>query len=89
MELKRKIKETLFDNTDLDMANKEIGYLKDLNDNKDNVIAYQRELLNIQGESIKEMRFQLTKLEELKNEVEELKNAKKTTRTKHNIRNKD
>ena len=86
MEIRKKIKETLFDNTDLEMANKEIGYLKELYDKDQTIIGYQKELLNIQGESIKLMRVQLEKYEELKKEVEVLKDGAKTTRTKHNTR---
>lgn len=72
MELKRKIQEKLIDN-DLALAHQEIGYLKDLCDAKDNVIAYQKELLNIQSESLKRYR----KLEEELNEIkEEMKNEK-------------
>ena len=40
--LGRKIKDTLFDNVDLEKANQEIGYLKDICDNKDLVISYQK-----------------------------------------------
>lgn len=72
MELKRKIQEKLIDN-DIELAHQEIGYLKDLCDAKDNVIAYQKELLNIQSESLKRYR----KLEEELNEIkEEMKNEK-------------
>lgn len=71
--LGRKIKDTLFDNVDLEKANQEIGYLKDICDNKDLVISYQKELLNIQGESIK--RFRKIE-EELNNLKEEIKNEK-------------
>ena len=73
MKLKRKIQEKLIDN-DLALANQEIGYLKDLCDAKDNVIAYQKELLNIQSESIK--RFRLVE-EELKELKENIKSKKK------------
>jgi hypothetical protein len=69
--LGRKIKDTLFDNVDLEKANQEIGYLKDICDNKDLVISYQKELLNIQSESIK--RFRKIE-EELNNLKEEIKN---------------
>ena len=71
--LGRKIKDTLFDNVDLEKANQEIGYLKDICDNKDLVISYQKELLNIQSESIK--RFRKIE-EELNNLKEEIKNEK-------------
>lgn len=86
MAIRERIRKTFIDTTDLEMANKEIGYLKDLNDSKDQVISYQKELLNIQGESIKEMRLQLTRFEDLKKDLEELKNGTKVTRTKHNTR---
>lgn len=69
--LGRKIKDTLFDNVDLEKANQEIGYLKDICDSKDLVISYQKELLNIQSESIK--RFRKIE-EELNNLKEEIKN---------------
>lgn len=68
MELKRKIQEKLIDN-DLALAQQEIGYLKDLCDAKDNVIAYQKELLNIQGESIKRFRLLEEELNQLKEEI--------------------
>ena len=71
--LGRKIKDTLFDNVDLEKANQEIGYLKDICDSKDLVISYQKELLNIQSESIK--RFRKIE-EELNNLKEEIKNEK-------------
>lgn len=71
--LGRKIKDTLFDNVDLEKANQEIGYLKEICDNKDLVISYQKELLNIQSESIK--RFRKIE-EELNNLKEEIKNEK-------------
>lgn len=68
MELRRKIEEKLIDN-DLALAQQEIGYLKDLCDAKDNVIAYQKELLNIQGESIKRFRLLEEELKQLKEEI--------------------
>lgn len=88
MAIRERIRKTFIDTTDLDLAHQEIGYLKDLCDAKDNVIAYQKELMQVQSESIKEMRNQLNSLEELKKEVEELKNARENARTKHNTRNK-
>lgn len=75
--LGRKIKDTLFDNVDLEKANQEIGYLKDICDSKDLVISYQKELLNIQSESIK--RFRKIE-EELNNLKEEIKNEKRSNR---------
>lgn len=82
MEIRKKIKETLFDNTDLEMANKEIGYLKDLCDAKDKIItskdmtiAYQKELLNIQSESIKRFR-------QIEEELNELRETLKTKESK-------
>lgn len=54
--MKEKIKKVFIDTTDLDLAHQEIGYLKDLCDAKDNVIAYQKELMSIQGESLKSYR---------------------------------
>lgn len=77
MEIKKKLKETFIDNTDLELAHQEIGYLKDLNDSKDNVIAYQRELLNIQGESIKRFRLLEEELNKLKESLEPKKRGKK------------
>ena len=88
MAIRERIRKTFIDTTDLDLAHQEIGYLKDLCDAKDNVIAYQKELMQVQSESIKEMRNQLNNYEELKKEVEELKNARENARTKHNTRNK-
>ena len=69
MAIKERIRKTFIDTTDLDLAHQEIGYLKDLCDAKDNVIAYQKELMNIQSESLKDMRKQLEKYEELKKET--------------------
>lgn len=77
--LGKKIKDTLFDNVDLEKANQEIGYLKDICDNKDLVISYQKELLNIQSESIK--RFRKIE-EELNNLKEEIKNEKTKPKSK-------
>lgn len=95
MAIRERIRKTFIDTTDLDLAHQEIGYLKDLCDAKDNVIAYQKELMQVQSESIKEMRNQLNNYEglkkeheELKKEVEELKNGRENARTKHNTRNK-
>ena len=88
MAIRERIRRTFIDTTDLDLAHQEIGYLKDLCDAKDNVIAYQKELMQVQSESIKEMRNQLNNYEELKKEVEELKNARENARGKHNTRNK-
>ena len=88
MAIRERIRKTFIDTTDLDLAHHEIGYLKDLCDAKDNVIAYQKELMQVQSESIKEMRNQLNNYEELKKEVEELKNARENARGKHNTRNK-
>lgn len=68
MELKRKIQEKLIDN-DIELAHQEIGYLKDLCDAKDNVIAYQKELLNIQSESLKRFRLLEEELNQLKEEI--------------------
>lgn len=89
MAIRERIRRTFIDTTDLDLAHQEIGYLKDLCDAKDNVIAYQKELMQVQSESIKEMRNQLNNYEELKKEVEELKNARENARGKHNTRNKN
>ena len=89
MAIRERIRKTFIDTTDLDLAHQEIGYLKDLCDAKDNVIAYQKELMQVQSESIKEMRNQLNNYEELKKEVEELKNARENARGKHNTRNKN
>jgi hypothetical protein len=57
MAKKERIRKTFIDTTDLDLAHQEIGYLKDLCDAKDNVIAYQKELMNIQSESLKSYRL--------------------------------
>ena len=95
MELRERIRKTFIDTTDLDLAHQEIGYLKDLCDSKDQVISYQKELLNVQAESIKHFRQieeaynQLGKDNiELHKRLEVLENARKTTRGKHNTRNK-
>ena len=70
MEIRKKIKDTFLDTTDLDLAHKEIGYLKDLNDAKDMTIAYLKELLNIQSESIKRYRLLEEELNEIKKGLE-------------------
>ena len=88
MAIRERIRKTFIDTTDLDLANQEIGYLKDLYDKDQQIIAYQKELLNIQGENLKDLRFQLTEFENIKREVEELKNARENARGKHNTRNK-
>ena len=75
--MKEKIKNVFLDRTDLDMANQEIGYLKDLCDAKDNVIAYQKELLNVQSESIKRYRLLEEELTELKDTIEKKKRGRK------------
>lgn len=72
--IKEFITKTFIDTTDLDIANHEIGNLRDLCDSKDMVIAYQKELLAVQGESVKQMRRDLELLNELKKNMEELKN---------------
>lgn len=77
MEIRKKVKETLFDNTDLELAHQEIGYLKDLCDMKDNVIAYQKELLTIQSESIKRFRQIEEELNELRETLETKESKKK------------
>lgn len=95
MSIKEKIKDVFIDTTDLDLAHQEIGYLRDLCDSKDMVIYYQKELLSTQAESIKHFRQieeaynQLGKDNvELYKRLEVLENARKTTRAKHNTRNK-
>lgn len=77
MEIKRKLKEALIDTTDLDLANQEIGYLRDLCDSKDMTIAYQKQLLNVQSESIKRYRLLEEELNELKKSLEPKKRGKK------------
>lgn len=81
--IKEFITKAFIDTTDLDIANHEIGNLRDLCDSKDMVIAYQKELLAVQGESVKQMRRELELLNELKKNMEELKNDRE-----HNTRNK-
>lgn len=95
MAIRERIRKTFIDTTDLDLAHQEIGYLKDLCDSKDDVIAYQKELMNIQGQTVKDMRQHIDKLEELKKdledikkELEEIKNDRTNARGKHNTRNK-
>lgn len=77
MEIKRKLKEALIDTTDLDLANQEIGYLRDLCDSKDMTIAYQKQLLNVQSESIKQYRKLEEEFNELKKSLETKKRGKK------------
>ena len=95
MAIRERIRKTFIDTTDLDLAHQEIGYLKDLCDSKDDVIAYQKELMNIQGQTVKDMRQHIDKLEELKKDLEDIKkriggdkNDRKNARGKHNTRNK-
>ena len=77
-----KIKDIFIDTKDLDLAMQEIGYLKDLCDSKDQVIAYQKELINIQGESIKQYRKAFDEINNIKEEVKEIKDEKKNTKRK-------
>ena len=78
MEIRKKIKDTFLDTTDLDLANQEIGYLKDLNDAKDMTIAYLKELLNIQSESIKRYRLLEDEFKELKESLNKKKKGGKS-----------
>ena len=82
--MKKKIKNVFLDRTDLEIAHHEIGYLRDLCDEKDKIItskdmtiAYQSELLNIQGESIKRYRLLEEELNELKKSLETKKRGRK------------
>lgn len=90
MGIRKKINEIFIDNTDLEIAHHEIGYLRDLCDAKDKIItskdmtiAYQSELLNIQGESIK--RYRLLE-EELNGLKEEMKNEKSQNTKRKSVR---
>ena len=85
MGIRKKINEIFMDNTDLEIAHHEIGYLRDLCDAKDNVIAYQKELMNIQSESLKSYRLideayrkLLEEHHELEKRLEVLENEKNT-----------
>ena len=78
MEIRKKIKDTFLDTTDLDLAHQEIGYLKDLNDAKDMTIAYLKELLNIQSESIKRYRLLEDEFKELKESLNKKKKGGKS-----------
>ena len=85
-----KIKDKFIDTTDLDLAHQEIGNLRDLCDAKDMVIGYQKQLLDIQGESLKHFRLIEEAYEKLGKDnlelhirLEELENDRK-----HNTRNK-
>ena len=77
MEIRKKLKETFIDNTDLEIAHHEIGHLRDLCDAKDMVIYYQKELLNTQSESIKRFRLLEEELNKLKESLETKKRGKK------------
>lgn len=74
--MKEKIKDVFIDRTELDLKNQEIGYLKDLCDSKDMVIAYQKDLLNIQGESLKRFRQIAEELNELKETMKKKRGRK-------------
>lgn len=77
MGIRAKLREIFIDYSDLEKANLEIGYLKDLCDSKDKTIAYQRDVINIQGESIKELRRIEESFNKLKEEVNNEKNTKR------------
>lgn len=77
-----KLKDIFIDTSEMDLLHHEIGHLRDLCDSKDMVIYYQKELLNVQAESIKEMRKQLTDLENIRKEVKEIKDEKKQVKSK-------
>lgn len=77
MGIRAKLRETFIDYSDLEKANLEIGYLKDLCDSKDKTIAYQRDVINIQGESIKELRRIEESFNKLKEEINNEKNTKR------------
>ena len=87
MGLKAKLKEIFIDNSDLDIANARIGDLMDLCDSKSQTIAYQKELLNIQGESIKELRRVNEELLKIKEEIIN-DNKRNTSRKSTNSRQK-
>lgn len=82
MAIKEKIRKTFIDTTDLDLAHQEIGYLKDLCDAKDNVIAYQKELMQIQSESIKRYRQIEEDLKKLREEIENERKIQSRGRTR-------
>ena len=86
MGIRAKLRETFIDYSDLEKANLEIGYLKDLCDSKDKTIAYQRDVINIQGEAIKELKRIERSFNKLKEEINNEKNTKrKNTRLPKNI----
>ena len=83
-----KIKDIFIDTKDYEIAQHEIGHLRDLCDSKDMVIFYQKELLNVQGESLKRYRKELEELEKIKNELKEIKNEKEPKRKNTRLSNR-
>lgn len=83
-----KIKDIFIDTKDLDIANTELGHLREVCDLKDTIIYYQKELIAIQGESIKLYRKDLQALQELKEEIKEIKNEKEPKRKSTRLSNR-
>ena len=85
--LKEKIKEIFYDDEELELLNTKIGALRDLCDSKDDVIVYQKKLIETQAETIKTQRLEIDKLRDLEKNMnkmmEEIEDVKK-----HNTRNK-
>lgn len=77
MGIRAKLREIFIDYSDLEKAQMEIGHLKDLHDKQQDIIAYQKQLLNIQSESIKELRRIEESFNKLKEEVNNEKNTKR------------
>lgn len=73
MGIRAKLREIFIDYSDLEKANQEIGYLKDLCDSKDKTIGYQAKLLEIQGESVKMQRKALEDYKKIEDSFNKLK----------------
>ena len=65
-----------------------IDTLRDDLKDKEKVIAYQKELIQVQSETVKQYRKDLEELKVLKNELEEIKNEKKSKRKSTRLLNK-
>ena len=78
--LKDKIKEIFYDEEELELLNTRIGDLKDQCDDKDKIIYYQKKLIEVQTESIKDYRRINEELMKVKEELEDVKTKKNSKR---------